>query len=296
MSALLCFGFGYAAQHYVAAYGNRFDRIVGTTRSAESAALLSARRFGDRAVETIVFDGGTASPDLGAAINEATTLVVSIAPDDGADPVLARLGPAIARAPRLAMIVYLSTIAVYGNHDGRWIDETTPLTPILSRAGDRIEAERAWQALGVARDVPVAVIRIAGIYGPGANALVAVKAGRARRIVKPGQVFNRIHVDDLAQIIEKAAIRGADGVFNAADDEPSPPGDPIAFAASLMGVPQPPEIAFDEARKTMTPMALSFYGECKRVRNDRIKTVLGVSLRYPTYREGLRALAASAPA
>ena len=133
-------------------------------------------------------------------------------------------------------IVYLSTIAVYGNHDGRWIDETTPLTPALTRAGDRIEAERAWQALGAARGIPVAIIRIAGIYGPGANALETVKAGRARRIVKPGQVFNRIHVGDLAQIIDKAIdaalTRRAGGIFNAADDEPTAPGDPIVFAAA----------------------------------------------------------------
>ena len=190
------------------------------------------------------------------------------------------------------MLVYLSTIAVYGNHDGRWIDETTPLEPILTRAGDRIEAERAWQAFGAAHGIPVAVIRIAGIYGPGANALETLQAGRSRRIVKPGQVFNRIHVDDLAQIIDMAAVRRADGVFNAADDEPTAPGDPIVFAARLLGVAPPREIAFEDAKKTMSPLAISFYGESKRVRNDRIKTVLGVSLRYPTYREGLRALAA----
>ena len=201
---------------------------------------------------------------------------------------------AIAAAPGLAAIVYLSTIAVYGNHDGGWIDEDTPLTPALTRAEDRIEAERAWQALGAARGVPVAVIRIAGIYGPGQNALETVKSGRARRIVKPGQVFNRIHVGDLADIIDGAVslalTRGAGGVFNAADDEPTAPGDPIAFAAGLLGVAPPPEVPFEEAKKTMSPFAVSFYGESKRVRNARIKSVLGVTLRYPTYREGLRAL------
>jgi nucleoside-diphosphate-sugar epimerase len=150
--------------------------------------------------------------------------------------------------------------------------------------------------LGEERGVPVSVIRIAGIYGPGSNALETVAAGRARRIVKPGQVFNRIHVGDLAQIIDKAIdaalSRRTGGIFNAADDEPAAPGDPIVFAADLLGVTPPAEIAFEEARKTMTPFAISFYGESKRVRNDRIKSVLGVSLRYPTYREGLRALAA----
>ena len=295
MNTLVCPGFGYSAQHYVSLYGKRFDRIVGTTRSENNAAALRARRFGGNRVEMIVFDGSAAPSALTAAIATATALLVSIAPDRNTDPVLAYLHDAISAAPRLRAIVYLSTIAVYGNHDGRWIDETTPLTPALTRASNRIEAERAWQALGQVQGIPVAVVRIAGIYGPGANALESVKAGRARRIVKPGQVFNRIHVSDLAQIIDKAVdmalTRRAGGIFNAADDEPTAPGDPIAYAASLLGVAPPPEVTFAQAEKTMTPFAVSFYGESKRVRNDRIKSVLGVSLRYPTYREGLQALA-----
>jgi nucleoside-diphosphate-sugar epimerase len=299
VTTLVCLGFGYTAQHYVALHGRRFDRIIGTTRSKDNATALGSRPFGGNAVEMLVFDGAATSPALGAGIAEATVLLVSISPDQGADPVLTHLRDSIAAAPRLASIVYLSTIAVYGNHDGRWIDETTPLTPALTRASDRIEAERAWQALGGDHGIPVAVVRIAGIYGPGANALETVKAGRARRIVKPGQVFNRIHVGDLAQIIDRAAdaalTRRAGGVFNAADDEPTAPGDPIVFAASLLGVTPPAEIAFEDAKKTMTPFAVSFYGESKRVRNDRIKSMLGVSLRYPTYREGLRALATAAP-
>ena len=296
MTTLLCLGFGYSAQHYVALQGKRFDRIVGTTRSEDSAKALSARRFGGNTVEALVFDGNAASPMLAGALADATVLLDSVSPDRGIDPVLACSRDAVAAAPRLASVVYLSTIAVYGDHDGRWIDETTPLTPALRRARDRIEAEHAWQALADARGIPVAIIRIAGIYGPGANPLETVKAGRARRIAKPGQVFNRIHVGDLAQIIDKAIdaalTRRIGGVFNAADDEPTAPGDPIVFAASLLGVTPPAEVSFEEARKTMTLFAVSFYGESKRVRNDRIKSVLGVSLRYPTYREGLRALAA----
>jgi nucleoside-diphosphate-sugar epimerase len=295
VSTLLCLGFGYSAQHYVALHGARFDRIIGTTRSAESAAELAGRRFGGHAVEMIVFDGTTANPALTAAIPQVTVLLVSISPSEGIDPTLALAKDAITAAPRLASIVYLSTIAVYGNHDGAWIDEDTPLTPALTRAQDRIEAERAWQALGEARGIPVAVIRIAGIYGPGQNALETVKAGRAQRIVKPGQVFNRIHVGDLGAIIDRAIEHGLShrtgGVFNAADDEPTAPGDPIAYAAGLLGVEPPPEVPFEEAKKTMSPFAVSFYGESKRVRNGRIKSVLGVTLRYPTYREGLQALA-----
>jgi nucleoside-diphosphate-sugar epimerase len=294
MTTLLCLGFGYSAQHYAARHGGRYVRIIGTTRTEENAAELAGRTFGGRSVEIIVFDGESARPALAEAVARANVLLVSISPNDGVDPTLALLRDAIATAPGLAAIVYLSTIAVYGNHDGGWIDEDTPLTPALTRAQDRIEAERAWQALGAACGVPVAVIRIAGIYGPGQNALETVKAGRARRIVKPGQVFNRIHVGDLADIIDGAVrlalTRGAGGVFNAADDEPTAPGDPIAFAAGLLGVAPPPEIPFEEARKTMSPFAVSFYGESKRVRNARIKSVLGVTLRYPTYREGLGAL------
>jgi nucleoside-diphosphate-sugar epimerase len=300
MTTLLCLGFGYSAQHYVARHGGRYKRIIGTTRTEENAAELSSRTFGGRSVEIVVFNGETAGPTLVDAVAQADVLLVSISPDDGGDPTLARLGDAIAAAPRLAATVYLSTIAVYGNHDGGWIDEDTPLTPALTRAADRIEAERAWQALGAARSCPVAVVRIAGIYGPGQNALETIKSGRARRILKPGQVFNRIHVGDLADIIDGAVslalTRGAGGVFNAADDEPTAPGDPIAFAAGLLGVAPPPEIPFEEARKTMSPFAVSFYGESKRVRNARIKSVLGVALRYPTYREGLRALMGRAEA
>jgi nucleoside-diphosphate-sugar epimerase len=296
MTTLLCLGFGYSAQHYASRHGGRYARIIGTTRSEENAAELSDRTFTGRRVEIAMFDGEAAKPALVDAVSRANVLLVSISPNDGVDPTLAYLRATIAAAPALASIVYLSTIAVYGNHDGGWIDEDTPLTPALTRAQDRIEAERAWQALGAARSVPVAVIRIAGIYGPGQNALETVRSGRARRIVKPGQVFNRIHVGDLADIIDAAVdlalTRGAGGVFNAADDEPTAPGDPIAFAAGLLGIAPPPEIPFEEAKKTMSPFAVSFYGESKRVRNARIKSVLGVSLRYPTYREGLRALMA----
>jgi nucleoside-diphosphate-sugar epimerase len=294
VNTLVCLGFGYSAQHYVALHGARFDRIIGTTRTAANAAELAAGRFGGFSVEMMVFDGETAEAALVEAVLQASVLLVSISPADGVDPTLAQLADTIAAAPQLASIVYLSTIAVYGNHDGAWIDEETPLTPALTRAQDRIEAERAWQALGVARGLPVAVIRIAGIYGPGQNALETVKAARARRIVKPGQVFNRIHVGDLAEIIDRAISlalsRHAGGIFNAADDEPTAPGEPIAYAADLLEVAPPPEVPFEEAKKAMSPFAISFYGESKRVRNARIKSVLGVTLRYPTYREGLLAL------
>jgi nucleoside-diphosphate-sugar epimerase len=290
MATLLCIGFGYCAQHYVAEFGARFSRIVGTTRSAESAAAMRARECGGRKIETLVFDGKQALPELIAAIAEADALLLSAAPDERGDPALIALGDTLTKATRLRAIVYLSTIGVYGDRGGDWVDEGAEPRPLSARSRERVEAERAWQARGARRGIPVAILRLAGIYGPGRNALVNVAGGHARRIDKPGQVFNRIHVADIAQAIEAAFARGANGIFNLADDEPTPPGTPIAFAADLLGIAPPPEIPFEQAAKTMTPMALSFYGESKRVRNDRLKSMLGVRLRYPSYREGLGAL------
>jgi len=290
MATLACFGLGYCAEHYVAELGGRFDRIVGTSRTAERAAELGARTFGGRRVEMLVFDGTMASPAATAAVEDADALLISAAPTEHGDPVLGALGDALLAAPRLRSVVVLSSVGIYGDQGGDWIDETSPPDPIHERSRARVAAETAWQALGAQRRIAVAVLRLAGIYGPGQNALVNLRLGRARRVVKPGQVFNRIHVLDIAQAIDAAFARGAEGIFNVVDDEPAPPGDQIAFAAELLGIPPPPEIPFEEARKTMTPFALSFYGESKRVRNERLKRDLGVRLRYPTYREGLRAL------
>lgn len=290
MTTLICIGFGYCAQRYAAEFGGRFARIIGTTRTPERAAALAGMRFGDRRVEMLVFDGETASRPLIAALEEADALLVSAAPKDGVDPVLAVLADEILRAPLLSTVVLLSTLSVYGDHGGAVVSETTPPDPVGPRGQARLDAERAWEMLGARRSLPVACLRLAGIYGPGQNALASVARGQARRINKPGQVFNRIHVDDIAQAIDAAFARRAAGVFNITDDEPCPPGDPIAFAAELLGAPMPPEVDFIEAAKTMGPMALSFYRESKRVDNARMKTTLGVRLRYPTYREGLRAL------
>ncbi|MDC7786197.1 SDR family NAD(P)-dependent oxidoreductase [Rhodoplanes sp. TEM] len=297
MTTLICFGFGYCAQHWVAACGARFDRIVGTTRTAESAADHEARRYGGRTVEMLVFDGTAPSPELIAAVREADALLISTPPGDAGDPVLAALGDEIARSSALRSVVLLSTLGVYGDHGGAWVDETAELRPVGERNRARVEAEAAWAALGARTGVPVAVLRLAGIYGPGQDAIANLERGRAWRIVKPGQVFNRIHVADIAQAIEAAFDKRAAGVFNVADDEPTPPGDPIVFAAGLLGREPPPEWPFEEAVKHLPPMAASFYAECKRARNDKLKRELGVTLRHPTYREGLKAdLAARQPA
>jgi nucleoside-diphosphate-sugar epimerase len=290
MSTLLCIGLGYCARQFVSDYGAGFTHITGTARTDEDVAGLAASRFAGARVEMIRFDGTAVCDHMVAAIARADILLISAAPGDDGDPVLAVLGEVIVQAPRLASVVYLSTVGVYGDHGGAWIDEGAALRPVSARNRARIEAETAWRALGEKRETPVALLRLAGIYGPGQNALVNLERGQARRIDKPGQVFNRIHVGDIAQAIDAAIRLKADGAFNVVDDEPSAPGDPIVFAARLMGMEPPPAIPFAEASKTLSPMGLSFYGECKRLRNDALKRVLGVTLRYPTYREGLLAL------
>jgi dTDP-4-dehydrorhamnose reductase len=292
MTTLFCFGLGYSASHYIAEFGGRFDRIAGTVTTREKAAAIAGAGIGGHKVESFVFDGGEALPQATAALMDGAALLVSVPPGER-DPVLAQFADTIAGAPQLQTIVYLSTIGVYGDHGGAWVDETTSPAPVSERSRERLAAEQGWAALDIHADTPVAILRLAGIYGPSQNALVQVARASARRIDKPGQVFNRIHVADMAQAIDAAFTRRANGVFNVTDDEPSAQSVPIAFAAELLGVAPPREIPFAEASKSMSPMALSFYGESKRVRNDKLKRELGVTLRYPTYREGLRALFAS---
>ena len=288
MATLVCFGFGYCAEHFIAEFGGKFERIIGTVRRVERAGILNAYQAG--AVRAVVFDGALATPELNGAIGAADYALISIPPDASGDPVLTACGSAFAARRNLRSVVYLSTVGVYGDHDGGWVDEQTPPAPRSERSRRRVAAEQAWQQFGARHGVSVAILRLAGIYGPGQNALVALARGKARRIVKPGQVFNRIHVDDIAQAIEAAFARRASGAFNIADDEPSPPADPIVFAAELTGRAPPPEIPFAQAAPSMSEMGLSFWQECRRVRNDKLKCELGVSLRYPTYREGLQAL------
>jgi nucleoside-diphosphate-sugar epimerase len=288
MTTLVSFGFGYCAEHFIAEFGGKFERITGTVRGAERAAILNAYQV--RAMRAVIFDGMRMTAELESAIAAADYALVSIPPHGSGDPVLAACGGALAARGGLRSVIYLSTVGVYGDHGGGWVDEQTPPAPRSERSRWRVAAERAWQQFGARHGVPVAVLRLAGIYGPGQNALVALARGKARRIVKPGQIFNRIHVGDIAQAIHAAIARGADGVFNLADDVPSPPADPIVFAAQLMGREPPPEIPFAQAAPSMSEMALSFWQECRRVRNDRLKCELGVTLRYPTYREGLQAL------
>jgi nucleoside-diphosphate-sugar epimerase len=288
MTSLICFGYGYCAEHFAAEFGNKFGRIIATVRGAERAAILNA--YDGERLHALVFDGRRATPELQAAIAEAEFALVSTPPGADGDPVLAACAGALGQAKHLRSVVYLSTVGVYGDHAGAWVDEATPPRPDAGRSRERLLAEQAWENFGLQHGVAVAVLRLAGIYGPGQNALVQVASGKARRVVKAGQVFNRIHVGDIAQSVDASFSRAASGIFNVADDNPTPAGDPIVFAARLLGRVPPPEIAFADAASAMSPMGLSFWQDCRRVKNDKLKRELGVVLRYPTYREGLRAL------
>ncbi len=285
MTTVLAVGLGYCARHFLAAYPAAFDRVVGTARTPQGVAAMQAAGF-----EGLAFDGTALTPELAAAVADADVLLLSAPPDAAGDPLLAVAKAELTANSRLRQIIYLTTLGVYGDHQGGWVDEDTPPKAGSARLERRLAAEADWQAFGAARGVPVAVLRLAGIYGPGRNALVQVAAGEARRIEKPWQVFNRIHVDDISATIAAVLERRFEGVVNVTDDLPAPPGDPIVFAAGLLGLDPPPALPFEEAARTMSPMALTFWAASKRVRNTRLKTTLGVTLAYPTYAEGLTAL------
>jgi nucleoside-diphosphate-sugar epimerase len=280
---LFCFGLGFSAKALAARLHRQGWGVIGTSRSLEKAADLAARGY-----DSHVFDGTAPLSDPSVLV-PATHVLVSVPADDQADAVLRWHGEHIARLPHLKWLGYLSTTGVYGDRNGDWVDETAPVNPQQARSKRRAEAEAGWLALHRQHGVPVHVFRLAGIYGPGRNQLEGVKRGTAHRINKPGQVFCRIHVEDIASVLQASMAHPAPGaVYNVADDEPAPPQDVVAYAAQLLNLPVPPEIPFEQAQ--LSPMAASFYGDNRRVRNDRIKRELGVTLKYPTYREGLKAL------
>ncbi|MEC9468524.1 MAG: SDR family NAD(P)-dependent oxidoreductase [Pseudomonadota bacterium] len=279
---LFIFGTGFSSKAFVEEVRDQFDWIGGTTRSSDKMEAL--RTLG---VEPFLFDGNSQGDGVAEALKQATHILVSIAPNEAGDPVLNQYANEIVGAkPR--WIGYLSTVGVYGNHDGAWVDEETPLNPVSKRSVQRVAAEEAWLAFAEQNDLPVQIFRLSGIYGPGRNAFENFRKGTARRLVKPGQVFNRIHVADIAGALKAAMAKPSTRVFNVTDDEPAPPQDVVAFAAELLGVEAPPEIPFETA--DLTPMARSFYGENKRVSNQRLKDELGFTFRYPDYRVALKAL------
>lgn len=280
---LFVFGLGYSADAFVRRVSSRCETITATTRSAEKAARLA-----ERGIAPVLFDGTAPGNEVRAALADATHVLVSIAPGEAGDPVLAHHADDLAAA-RPEWIGYLSTVGVYGNHDGGWVDEETPCRPVSRRSRQRVEAEEAWLAFAAKHGISVQIFRLSGIYGPGRNAFVNFEKGTARRLIKPGQVFNRIHVEDIAGALEAAIDTApATRIFNVTDDEPAPPQDVIAYAAELLGVAAPPEQDFETAE--LSPMARSFYGENKRVSNDRVKRELGYAFRYPDYRTALAAL------
>ncbi|WP_281981285.1 SDR family oxidoreductase [Thalassorhabdomicrobium marinisediminis] len=273
---LLSFGHGYSARA-LARRLNEDWRIIGTTRSEDKAAALLVE-----GIEPRIWPGANLTP----ALDAATHLLISAGPSEDGDPVLAQLRDEIAaRREQFTWVGYLSTTGVYGDHQGGWVDEDTPLAPSTRRGRLRVEAEAAWQAM----DLPLHIFRLAGIYGPGRGPFAKVRNQTARRIIKDGQVFSRIYVDDIAQALAASIAHPDPGaIYNLCDDDPAPPQDVIAYAAELLGMPIPPAQDFETAE--MSPMARSFYAESKKVRNDRIKSDLGITLIHPTYRAGLKAL------
>ena len=274
-NTLLSLGHGYSASALARVLIPQGWNIIGTTRDAQGLARLRAN-----GIDALQWPGES----LGPALSRATHILSSIAPGPSGDPVLASHATEIA-ASRAKWVGYLSTTGVYGDHAGGWVTETTPLTPGTDRGRHRVLAEQEWHALRL----PLHIFRLAGIYGPGRGPFEKVRDGTARLIIKPGQVFSRVHVDDIAQVLVASIQRPNPGaIYNVCDDDPAPPENVIGHAATLLGLPLPPAIAYQDAE--MTPMARSFYAESKRVRNDLIKSELGVHLLYPTYREGLQAL------
>lgn len=281
---LFIFGLGYSGLEIAQLARAQGWTVAGTCTGVEKAESLRAQ-----GIETHLFDG--TAPLAAASVGGATHILCSIAPGTVGDPALSLCEPLLRQAHWLG---YLSTTGVYGDHGGGWVDEDTPPKPGQPRSIERLATERAWQAMARDAGVPLTIFRLPGIYGPGRSPIDQVKAGTARRIDKPGQVFSRIHVADIAGAALKAMTAPYRGdIYNVVDDLPVSTGEVVAFACELLGRPVPPSIPWDEIAPTMSPMARSFYAESRRVRNERMKRDLGVVLRYPTYREGLRAIAAA---
>ncbi len=281
---LFAFGLGYCARHFIARSGSSFETIAGTVRAPAKAAELASEN-----IEMFMFGPEHEDAAIAARVAAADVILVSVPPGVSADPVLARFGHRIANLRRPQTIVYLSTIGVYGDARGEWVDETSTPAPSSERSLARLQVEKSWAAIGKENGKKVFILRLAGIYGPGRNVLLNLKAGAAKRIVKRGQVFNRIHVEDISRAIDATAASSSPGdVFNVSDDAPAPPQDVVTYAAMLMGVAPPPEQDVETAG--LTPLARSFYDENKRVSNRKLKDALGVKLAYPTYRVGLEAL------
>jgi nucleoside-diphosphate-sugar epimerase len=281
---LLCFGLGYTARALTRRLGAERWVVTGTCRTPDKARALRQAGF---AVE--LFDRNhQLAPEL---LEGVTHILVSVPPDAAGDPVLRVEGEHIAALQGVRWLGYLSTTGVYGDRSGGWVDETSALSPSGERGRRRVATEAGWLELWRRHGAPVHIFRLAGIYGPGRSAFGALRAGTAKRIDKPGQVFSRIHVEDVAAVLIASMAQPRPGaIYNVCDDDPSSPAEVVAHAAALLGVPAPPLMTLDAAG--LSPIARSFYDDNKRVSNRLIKTELGVRLRYPDYRAGLAAVLA----
>lgn len=278
---LMIFGYGFTSEAIGERLQDKFSKISGTTRTKDKARALESHN-----IAPVLFDGRNADEGLLENLSIASHLLVSIGPDAEGDPVLNALADRLDRLKHLQWIGYLSTVGVYGNHDGAWVDENTACKPVSRRSRERVEAENAWLKICGDLDIPLTIFRLSGIYGPGRNTFMNIEKGNARRLVKPGQVFNRIHREDVAKAVDLAIDKQASGIFNITDDLPAPPQDVVTLAFLLMGKTPPEETDFASAE--LTAMARSFYGENKRVSNARSKEVLGMVYDWPDYKTSLR--------
>ncbi len=278
---LFIFGFGFSSKAIAEQAKNDFDVICGTSRSIEKIQLLRSQGF-----QAEIFDGET-TVELKAQLKDTTHIVISISPGDE-DPVLKAFPNLIELCPNLEWIGYLSTVGVYGHHDGAWVDETSELRPVSKRSLQRVEAEQAWIKLAKSGNIPFSIFRLSGIYGTGRNWFINIEKGTSRRLIKPGQVFNRIHNEDIGQAVTLAMRKNIGEIFNITDDDPAPPQDVVTYAHELMNKTPPPEVDFETA--DISPMARSFYGENKRVRNQKSKELLGMEYKWPNYKTSLKRL------
>jgi hypothetical protein len=281
--SIFILGAGFTSRAYIRRMRGEDVELFGTTRSSERFGQITAM-----GAKPLIFDGTEFTSATRDALASTTSLIVSISPGDN-DPVLSTLDGDLKRhMPKLEWVCYLSTVGVYGDHEGVWVTEETECKPVSERSHQRLAAEAAWQKACEADHLPLSIFRLSGIYGQGRNTFVNFQKGRARRLIKPGQVFNRIYVEDIASAMELARLQRADGIFNITDDEPAPPQDVVSEAAAIMGVPAPREVDFETA--DLTPMARSFYGENKRVSNAKARAELGWQPAFPNYRLALHHL------
>ena len=288
---LFCFGLGYSARTLARRLMAEGWMVSGTCRDEETRKALS-----DEGVRAYLFDRERPLGDAADILSPATDILCSVPPDDDGDPVVDCHGQSIASVTGIRWIGYLSTTGVYGDTGGARVDETSPVNPSSARSRRRVAAENRWLELYWKQRLPVHLFRLAGIYGPGRSTLDQVRAGRARRIDRPGHLFSRIHVEDIATILRTSMARPRPGaVYNVCDDLPASPSDVVAYACEILGVDAPPVVPYDDAARDMSPMALSFWNDNRTVDNSRVKRELEITLAYPDYKSGLQAVLDTEP-